>query len=800
MKTEFVRFVSVFVALTLVLITALSPTTPRALANQSPNVVIADAPSVFSPSRLDSMLPHAIEMTSLQPNWVTVLATSVSSSTAITAGGSHSCALTSGGAVRCWGWNSSGQLGDGTTTDRSTPVNVVGLTSGVSAIATGEMHTCALTSGGGVKCWGDNGSGQLGDGTTISHTTPVDVVGLASGMSAVAAGGSHTCALTSSGGVQCWGENGYGQLGDGTTISHTSPVDVVGLTSSMSALAADDSHTCVLTSSSGVKCWGQNSSGQLGDGTTISRTAPVDVVGLTSGVSAIAAGGSRTCALTSGGGVKCWGSNGSYTPVNVVGLTSGVSAIAAGRGHYCAVTSSGGVKCWGGNDDGQLGDGTTTYRTTPVDVVGLTSGISAIAAGGGHTCALTSGGNGIKCWGYNYNGQLGIGVFGYSAVPVDVMGLSSVVATATGVHHSCALTSDGRVKCWGFNFFGALGDGTTTNRCTPANVVGLPSGISAITAGGLHTCALTSGGNGVKCWGANDSGQVGVGVCNSQTTFCTTPVDVVGLPSDVSAIAAGNQHTCALTSGGGVKCWGRNTEGQLGDGTTTGHYTPMDVIGLTSGVSAISTGGFGLHTCALTSGGGVKCWGSNRSGQLGDGTMTDRSAPVNVVGLASGVSAIAAGGTHTCALTSGGVKCWGNNGYGQLGDGTTTDRSAPVNVVGLASGVSAISTSALHTCALTSGGGVKCWGWNNYGQLGDGTTTNRTAPVDVVGLTSGVSAIAPGGSLTCALTSNGRVKCWGRNTEGQLGIGCTYYSSVPVDVVRLGDYMVFLPVVLRSFP
>ncbi|MFN8487967.1 MAG: hypothetical protein U0350_10265 [Caldilineaceae bacterium] len=356
--------------------------------------------------------------------------------------------------------------------------------------------------------------------------------------------------------------------------------------------------------------------------------------------------------------------------------------------------------------------------------------------------------------------------------------LPNISQVALGYNHTCALTTTGGVKCWGNNDYGQLGDGTTSSKSTPSVVSGLSSGVTAITAGGDHTCALTTSG-GVKCWGRGSNGELGIGSWNS----VQTPFAVVGLSSGVKAIGAGEYHTCALLISGGVKCWGYNLYGTLGDGTDNDSTAPVDVNGLTSSVTALSVGGY--FNCVLTTSGGAKCWGDNGWGQLGIGSENGQATPVNVSGLTSGVKAIMAGGHHACALLNGGgAKCWGYNGSGQLGTGTTDTVLTPIDVSSFASGISLLMAGAYHTCALTTGGGVKCSGNNTSGQLGDGTTTDQSTPTAVSGLTSGVTAVGAGANHTCAVTAAGNVKCWGRNANGQLGDGTTADKHTPVGVVE----------------
>jgi alpha-tubulin suppressor-like RCC1 family protein len=350
----------------------------------------------------------------------------------------------------------------------------------------------------------------------------------------------------------------------------------------------------------------------------------------------------------------------------------------------------------------------------------------------------------------------------------------SRVMVSAGDFNTCAVTPAGAVKCWGSNSNGKLGSPSVIGSTSvPVEVEGLSSGMIAVSTGDRHTCAITSAG-GVKCWGASDSGQLGDGLKGTGEV----PVDVVGLASGVRAVSPGTFGTCAVTTADTVKCWG-GTGFAMFDPTGV----PYDVPDYSSSVVDISEGE--NHVCAVTSAGAVKCSGSNVFGELGNDSTVDSMAPVDVVGLPPSI-VVSAGFSETCALTSGGaVKCWGYNLHGQLGDGTTTNSLVPVDVVGLSAGAIDVSIGLNHACAVTAAGGVKCWGWNFYGQLGNGSTADSFVPVDVVGLSEGIVAVSAGSAHTCAITATGAVKCWGSNTFGELGAGADASSSVPVDVVGL---------------
>ncbi len=347
----------------------------------------------------------------------------------------------------------------------------------------------------------------------------------------------------------------------------------------------------------------------------------------------------------------------------------------------------------------------------------------------------------LRCWGDNPYGQLGDGSFINRDRPLRVYVLDYVSAVTLGRRHSCVLLSSDEMQCWGNNSHGQLGDGSRIHSAHPVAVKATTaanlSGIRAIAAGGLHTCALLSSDE-VRCWGNNNYGQLG----DASFSSSALPVAVQAANGNenlrgVSALASGNQHSCALLGSGEVRCWGSNLSGQLGNADKTSSNQPVAVPGLHE-VSAIAAGL--LHTCALLGSGEVRCWGSNISGQLGDGSDANSALPVAVQAVDGtenlrGVHAIAAGGFHTCAsLSSGDALCWGSNISGQLGDGSYSSKSRPVAVSGLAD-VSAITAGLHHTCALLADETASCWGDDDLSQLGDGNKrSNRNVPVKVVGL------------------------------------------------------------------
>ncbi|MBU1245266.1 hypothetical protein KKD52_01135 [Myxococcota bacterium] len=345
--------------------------------------------------------------------------------TSISAGGEHTCAIGPDATVWCWGANDYGQLGNGTNLDTSVPVQVTGLT-GVRQIASGYFHSCAVLDDNTVWCWGNNSTHQLGDLSSQNRSTPVNVFGPLLADS-IAAGLSHTCALLPDGTIACWGDNFAGQIGDGTTTMRDRPTAVLTINTAIS-LSVGDYNACSVLSDGTVACWGTNDYGQLGIGTI--------------------------------GGF-------SSTPSAVSGLSTARS-VNVGHNHICAVRADATVVCWGRNGAGQCGDGTTESHALFVPVYNLTTA-TAVSCGTSFACALLTDGT-LRCWGNNPYGQLGDGSLNSSGFPVAVSGLTGVTAISCGGNHTCSATASATLSCWGFNSRGQLGDGSTTDSTVPTEV------------------------------------------------------------------------------------------------------------------------------------------------------------------------------------------------------------------------------------------------------------------------------------------------------------------------------------------
>lgn len=426
-----------------------------------------------------------------------------------------------------------------------------------------------------------------------------------------------------------------------------------------------------------------------------------------------------------------------------------------GANHQCLVNSSGKVKCWGSNYEGQLGLGLTSDRQTPTQLSSITDAVQ-VSAGSNSTCAVLATGE-IMCWGTNGQGQLGNGTTARSTSPVLVTGINTATQVSVGSNSTCAVLADGSIECWGANWYGQLGNGSTTSRTTPLAVAGISTAVE-VSVGPNSACAVLVSGE-VKCWGYNGQGQVGDGTNSSRYL----PTRVVNI-SNASSVSVGSDFACAVRTDATLSCWGYNHAGQLGDGTNESSNFPVDT-GLT-GVRAVGAGD--SNACAVLETGVAKCWGYNGNRQLGDGTSVNRTSPVSVRSIDNAV-ATSSNGQATCALlATGGISCWGNI-YSFSNGGDASAYKTPTEITSV-SGVSALALGGNSRCVLQPDATVDCWGYNHAGQLGDGSTEYANVPQTVPNLDH-VEQLVGADYSYCALLDTGIIECWGENGNGQLGNG-----------------------------
>ena|GEM_PF-407342 len=627
-----------------------------------------------------------------------------------------------------------------------------GLAFAVNSVGVGELHSCAVALDGTLYCWGSNSNGQVGDGTFTAALNPTPVaVPPGVKIASVAVGYRFTCALSLDGVAYCWGYSLDGELGRGvgqTTMATPLPVFMPEGKKFVS-LDAGEFHVCAVTAEGDGYCWGLGIDGMLGTGTSYSRHEPYPV--------------------TMPEGVK-------FVKVSV------------GRHNSCALSTEGKAYCWGRNQYGALGDGGATVGNglTPVAVV-MPAGkrFRDISVGQDHVCAVDTDG-GAWCWGSAELGRLGNGATeGYTNVPVEVDRPESVKyeAISAGFETTCAVRSDGKVACWGVGgWYDKLGPGVSESP-TPVEI-SVPDNPKFVSVSALedHICATAVSGE-VYCWGYNGAGQpLGRVTPGSWYSGVPAPVDFSKQPTSVSV---GYYFGCMTTADGKVYCWGYNDRGQLG--TTAGgtRAIPQELQSPPAGETFVSVSAGRTHACALAASGEIYCWGFDFSGRFGAGGGYESTTPVRVQRpVGKTFSQVDVGRDITCALTTDGLAyCWGEGRYGGLGNGTNTSpQTTPVPVqmpegktfVKIEAGHSNVSDGYSSVCALTGDGELYCWGFSDmYGTIGNGVRQfdyHPNTPTRVSSL-SGKQVVdfSVGSMMACAVTTEGKVYCWGDNRNGALG-------------------------------
>ena len=618
----------------------------------------------------------------------------------------NTCGIREDGTATCWGRNDRGQLGDGSTSQRLSPKEIDDSNKYID-ISPGLFHSCGVRKGGQATCWGLGTIGRMGDGTSGGYiTSPVEVAGNYTFVD-VDVGGYHACGITDKQNIYCWGGGGKGQLGYGGTGNKDTPTKIDS-DKTFKDVSANFYHTCAVSTDNKVYCWGEGEYGKLGTGSTSNEAKP--------------------------------------TKVNT---SRQFTSIETGFYNTCATTIDGQLSCWGLNSRGEIGDGTFTDRTSP-SKASFNKPLQSVHIQTGKTCGLDAETGKISCFGSQAS-------FEKYHVTKPYLQNRTFTDLALAARSACG-KHNGSYYCWGQNDYYQTGR-TDTLYSEKKNKITYGSPLQNVSGISKTYCGIRENDSKPVCWGDNEYNQYGDGTDNTSATPIQVDTD-----KNITKVRGSFRHSCGLTSKGAVLCWGENTYNQFGDGSTTSTTTPTTAAGGLT-FEKVAFGGF--SGCGVRNGTNhVMCWGSNNYGQIGDGSGTDRSTPVNISD-SSEFKEIFAGGWHKCGIRKDNkTVCWGLNQEGQLGDGTTTDRSNP-KLVDTDKEFTTLSLTRDNTCGLTKNKTAYCWGRGNRGQLGkdiEGSATPVKIPVN-----ESIKEIKTGEDFTCTTTVSNKTYCFGENNFGQLG-------------------------------
>ena len=590
---------------------------------------------------------------------------------AIALGSYHTCGIDNG-ELFCWGVDFRGQIGNGSgSTSAIEAPQKIGSSSSWSVIAAGDTHTCGIDNGE-LYCWGYDSNGQIGNGSgTTSDVEAPQKIGSSSSWSVIAAGRHHTCGIDN-GELFCWGADSNGQIGNGSgSTSDVEAPQKIGNSNTWNAISLGTYHTCGIDNGV-LYCWGGDNFGQLGNG--YSSTGIVETpttLEASSNWAIIAAGSTHTCGIKNNE-LYCWGRNNdgqlgnsskaisSIDAPKIVGDSNTWNIISTGDSYTCGI-DNGELYCWGSNGFGKLGIGSSFSGNIPVpQKINESNTWTAISAGNSHTCGIDNGE--LYCWGRDSNGQVGNGSGSTDDVlsPQKIGSSNTWSMISTGNGHTCGI-DNGELYCWGVDFAGQLGNGSgLTSDMEAPQKIGSSNTWSMISTKEFHTCGIDNGE--LYCWGEDYAGQIGNG---SGTTSDVEAPQKIGSSNTWTAISAGNSHTCGIDNGE-LYCWGQDFNGQIGNGSgSTSNIETPQKVGSSNTWSMISTGGG--HSCGIDNG-ELFCWGEDYYSQIGNGSgsTSDVEAPQKI-GNSGSWNAITLGSYHTCGINSEKLFCWGENNNAQSG-------------------------------------------------------------------------------------------------------------------------------------
>ncbi len=710
----------------------------------------------------------------------------------------HSAAIAQDGTLWAWGLNANGQLGDGTTTNRNSPLKVGSANNWLTVVIGGD-YTIAIKTDGTLWACGLNSNGQLGDGTTIQRLNFVQI-GTATNWLKVSAGRYHTVATKTDGTLWTWGLNSNGQLGDGTITQRSSPLQI-GTATNWLTIASGGSHTIATKTDSTLWAWGSNNSGQLGDGTNTQRTSPIQI-GNATNWQMLTVGNDHSIATKTNGTLWGWGNNvygqlgdgtsginASKNSPAQIGRDANWLTIAAGDVHTIAIKTDGTLWAWGRNIYSELGDFSTEQRNYPIQIGSAANWLS-VTAGDSHTIATKTDGS-FWSWGYNGVGELGDGTNTNRTSPTNIACPYGTIVRVEPcwkvISGSVGIALDGSLWTWGGNEYGQIGDGTTSRKAVTSPVrIGTATNWKTVAAGGSFKIATRTDST-MWSWGYNYNGQLG----DSSRTDKTVPV-LANKATNWQTISAGGSHTIATKTDGTLWAWGFNQYGELGDGTTTFKISPVQIGTDTNWLIVVAGNQISI---AIKTDGTLWAWGYNSSGQFGNGTIgTNSKIPIQI-GVDRNWKTISIGDDHTIAIkTDGTLWAWGTGYYGQIGDGNNFRNYSPMQI-GVATNWQSAGAGLYYTIATKTDGSLWGWGINEYGQLGDGTTYSKSIPVQIGTATNWLKASAVG--FTLATKIDGSFWGWGPNGGGQLGDGTTIEKYIPTALVCPSNFS--LPVTYTSF-